>query len=96
MRAWLIEVAGDPCGAVCDMQVDGLIRLKNLVIRPDDRRRGLGVAAALSIGEIATEQGVALGSFALHGSCGERVYRRAGMRPAVRQTEWYRPLPEKP
>jgi GNAT superfamily N-acetyltransferase len=76
-------VAYAPCGR--------LLRLKNLVVHPDHRRRGVGTAAVALGAQLAKSLGErTLGVFAIAGDIGERLYRRRGLQEIVRQTEWMR------
>lgn len=92
MMPYLIESGGVICGAVNAIAMGGLWRLKNLVVHPRFRRRGLAVAAVrLLAHEANMSGGHALGSFTLENDLGLRTYRRAGLAVITRQIEWSRP-----
>ncbi len=41
MRAFLVEVDGEVCGAVATLEGDGLLRAKNVFVHADRRREGI-------------------------------------------------------
>lgn len=91
MTPYLIETQGTICGAVNAIDMGELWRLKNLVIHPRFRRRGLAVAAVrLLAQEAGVAGGRALGSFALENHLGLHTYQRAGLTVITRQIEWSR------
>jgi GNAT superfamily N-acetyltransferase len=93
MRAFLVEVDGEVCGAVATIDVPGVVRAKNLFVHATRRREGIGagVIRALS-GTAAGEGKAAVGIFGVPGNAGDALYRRLGMDPVVSQFEWSRPL----
>ena len=93
MEAYLIHLDDQPCGAVNFSPSARLGRLKNLVVHPHWRRRGIGVEAAREIIRLASQRGLAAaGVFALEHGPSLKLYRDAGYLPVVRQVEWYRRL----
>ncbi len=89
MRPYLIRMGGEIVGAVCTAPCGSLLRMKNLVVDPAHRRRGVATATAVRFAGLAAEEGfAATGCFALDGEPGLVVYPRAGYRLLVRQTEW--------
>ena len=79
---------GEPVAVVGALRSDGLLRLKNLLVRPDRRRRHLAARVTSTMLGWAAEEGRTLGTVALEGEPGERIYRSLGMTIAGRYTEW--------
>ncbi|MDQ4134136.1 MAG: GNAT family N-acetyltransferase [Actinomycetota bacterium] len=93
MQAYLIEVEGDVCGAIAGIRVDGLLRAKNVFVRADRRREGIGSEAMSRMtGEAVAEGRRATGIFGVEGKPGNALYRNLGMTPKVERIEWSRPL----
>jgi ribosomal protein S18 acetylase RimI-like enzyme len=93
MRPYLVELEGAVCGAVSASRQGPLLRMKNIVIDPAFRRRGLATAVARGFGSLAAAAGcAAAGCFGVDGDAGARVYRRAGYRVVTEQIEWIKPL----
>ncbi len=93
MRPYLVEMEGAVCGAVSASRQGPLLRMKNIVIDPAARRRGIATAVARSFGTLAAAVGcAAAGCFGVEGDAGARVYRRAGFRVVTAQIEWVKPL----
>jgi len=93
MEPFLIYSEDLPCGAVNFAASLRLGRLKNLVVHPRWRRRGIGVAAAREIIRLAGQRGLpAAGVFALDQGPSQKLYQDAGYAPIVRQVEWWRKL----
>lgn len=91
LRPWLIRIGGTVAGTVCTLEGDGFLRLKNLLVRRDFRRRGVASATVAAFGAVARAQDRTLGLFAVEGTAGEGVYRKCGMMPVVRWVEWQGP-----
>lgn len=91
-RPFLIRRDREVCGAVSTLEVDSLLRMKNLVVHPALRRRGVGRSVVALLHDTASDRGLALGCFAIAGGPGERLYRAAGLRPVTSVIEWRRPL----
>lgn len=93
MTPYLIHKDGKPAGAVNVAVWGNIVRLKNLVVHPDYRRRGVGRRAAARWAELVVEHGKqAAGCFALDSSHALIMYQQAGFRPASRQSEWVKEL----
>ena len=94
-QSYLVESEGEVCGTVGAMEMDDVLRLKNIVIRPSCRGRGLGLGVVYALHEMAAERGKnAMGVFAVEDSPGERMYRRAGMSEVAVVSEWTKQLPK--
>lgn len=88
MEPFLIWVEGEAVGAVCALQVGGLLRMKNLYVAAHAQRRGAARAAVVLLAQLAACRGLAgVGLFAHRGSAGERIYRELGMVEVTRQQE---------
>jgi len=95
MTCCLIEVDGEPCGAVATIELGPFLRIKNIVIHPAYRGRGLALATVHELGLVARRRGRrAFGCFAVAGGTGEAVYRRAGLAAVTSQFEWAKDLRE--
>jgi len=95
MEAFLIESRGEVCGAVgtLTMADQGLLRAKNVFVRPESRRRGIASATIRALCARARSQGLdAVGIFGVEGNPGNAVYMSLAMTPTVRQMEWSLPL----
>jgi GNAT superfamily N-acetyltransferase len=93
MEPFLIYSEDLPCGAVSFAAAPRLGRLKNLVVHPRWRRRGIGLEAARAIIRLAGQRGLpAAGVFALEKGPSQTLYQDAGYAPFVRQIEWWRKL----
>jgi hypothetical protein len=93
MRCYLIEVGGEPRAAVATMGIGDFLRLKNIIVHPAFRHRGLGLETVRWVGELARREGrAAFGCFGIAGERGEALYRRAGLRAVTSQFEWTRSL----
>ena len=93
MRPYLIEIDGEPGGAVNVASTGRILRMKNLVVAPEFRRQRVATRVAVGLARLAAVAGQeAIGCFALVGEVGERVYPGAGYRLVVRQVEWLKPL----
>lgn len=93
MRAFLVAVEGKVSGTVCAIPAGAVLRAKNLLIEAHLRGRGLAHAVLAELSCLAEREGAAgVGAFAVEGSAGERLYRRAAFRAVARQVEWSRPL----
>jgi ribosomal protein S18 acetylase RimI-like enzyme len=93
MRPYLIRTGGEIVGAVCAAPCGSLLRMKNLIVDPGHRRRGVATATAVHFARLAEGKGfTATGCFALDGEPGLVVYPRAGYMLLARQTEWVRDL----
>jgi GNAT superfamily N-acetyltransferase len=92
MRPFLIVHEESVCGTLCLASRGSLLRLKNLVIHPDWRGRGIATAAVRSAVLLAWRAGYeSVGCFAIPGGPALTVYQQAGFHPIVTQTEWLQP-----
>lgn len=93
MSAFLIEERGVLRGTACAIETPTLVRLKNLVVSPDGRRRGIGTHAILALrARDAAAEPRRIGVFALDGSDAGVMYDKAGLSSATRLIEWSKPL----
>lgn len=83
----------EPVAIVGCLRLGTLLRLKNLLVRPDRRREGIGTAVTATLLRWAGQEGRTLGVVAVAGETGERIYRSLGMPLAGTFTEWSVPLP---
>lgn len=92
MHVFLICIGDEVCGTVGALEVGPLLRLKNLLVHPDWRRRGIAQATVYALRNRAIYlEKRAFGCFALLNGAGQRVYERAGLSVVTQQTEWYSP-----
>jgi GNAT superfamily N-acetyltransferase len=91
MKAFLVEVDGEVCGAVATLEGDGLLRAKNVFVHPDRRREGIAAETLRLLSRRAVGS-AATGIFGVDGRPGAAVYVHLRMAPVVRQYEWSRPL----
>ena len=91
LSPWLIEAGGRVVGTVGTIELGGLLRLKNLLVHRDFRRRGVAMAVVAAFGAIAAESDRTLGLFVVEGTPGVAVYDRSGMIPVTRWVEWLGP-----
>lgn len=93
MQCYLVEQDHRIVGTVGAIDFGPILRLKNLVIAPGFRRRGLGLAAVHQLKLLASrEPNRRLGLFGIVGEPGIALYRNAGLREINRQFEWSRSL----
>ncbi len=84
----------EPVAVVGALRQGDLLRLKNLLIRPDRRREGIAKAVTSTLLGWARDEDRVLGTVALAGDHGERIYRSLDMAVAGEYTEWSMELPE--
>ncbi len=93
MQAFLAEAGDATVGAINLVRGDDIARLKNIVVHPRHRRRGIALAMLAGLAAIAREQGFEDACiFAVRGGIGERLYRAAGLRDVGAQVEWSKDL----
>lgn len=93
MEPYLIVRGDEVCGAVNFAPGERIGRLKNIVIHPDWRRKGIGEEGARLIAQMAKDRGkMVAGCFAMKDGKAVNMYRGAGYVPVAEQTEWYREL----
>jgi len=89
MNLYFVCAGEEILGTVGSMKVNGLLRLKNLMIHSSIRKNGIGTAAVQALRNIAIESNMkAFGCFALIHSNGQKTYQSAGLSVAAQQTEW--------
>ncbi len=93
MEAFLGEIGGKVVGVVGALWGDGIVRVKNLLVHPDHRRRSIGTALLSHIAVLGRQRGLREQCvLALEGGAGEKLYRSLGMRQPGRQFEWSKRL----
>jgi ribosomal protein S18 acetylase RimI-like enzyme len=93
MRCYFVKLNGDVCGTIGTMDLDGLIRIKNIVVHPTYRRQGIGLETVRAILELARQSGAEeVGVFGIEGAAGSALYERAGFTIGTSQVEWTRSL----
>lgn len=92
LRFYLAETRDHVVGTVGLALIGGLLRLKNLLVRPADRARGLGHAIVEEALAIASEvRAERAGCFAIEGRA-RSLYEDCGFRSIGCQIEWSKPL----
>lgn len=96
MHCYLIRTAaGELCGAIGTMRAGSVLRIKNVVVHPQFRGQGMGLAALGALFGVARQLGLsALGVFGIEGEPGSALYRRAGFHVETHQVEWTKSLEE--
>ena len=75
MRAFLVEVDGEVCGALATLEGDGLLRAKNVFVHADRRREGIAAESLRVLSRRAVDLGLAAtGIFGVDGRPGAAVY----------------------
>lgn len=93
MVPYLIVHKDDVVGAVNKAPWRSVLRIKNLVVAPEHRRRGIATAAARGFAAVAAESGHgAAGVFALAHEPAVGIYEKAGYEIVAEQTEWLKEL----
>jgi GNAT superfamily N-acetyltransferase len=89
MDAFLAEIDGRPVGAIGAVWSEGLLRLKNILVHPQYRRRAVGRAMLGKLADLGRERGISEQCvLAVKGEAGEHFYRRVGLHPIGAQVEW--------
>ena len=91
---FLAETDGEICGTFGLARSVGLTRIKNVLVHPKWRRKGIAQRMLKTVfaNELPESSTQAVGVFGVAGSLGERLYRSCGMSPVCEQLEWVRPL----
>ena len=89
---YFIMDRGEICGTVGAMKAAHIVRLKNLVVRPSHRKKGVGRGATLALWKKAFESGKRLAVFGVPGGGGYATYKSAGLHPTWPQYEWCKKL----
>lgn len=84
----LIEDGEGVAGTVGWMVYPGMVRLKNLALRPGRRGNGTGAAVVGHFNGWPGVSGRLLGMFGIEASAGAQLYAKAGMVVAGSQEEW--------
>lgn len=89
MEAFLVEADGVAVGAIGAIWFDRLLRVKNVVVHPDHRRRSVAMTMLSMMAELGRTRGVPeLCLVAVRGEPGEQLYHKCGMRMIGTQVEW--------
>lgn len=88
--AWADD--GEPVAVVGALRLGPVLRLKNLLVRPDRRRLGIARAVTAAMLGWAADEGSTLAALALAGEPGEGIYPALGMVDVGADVEWSRPL----
>lgn len=91
MEVWLIRADGAVAGTMCSFACGDLLRLKNLLVHPELRRRGIGLAAIAELARRGRLAGLVMGAFAVAGPPEIDLYVRPGIVPVARWEEWMGP-----
>jgi GNAT superfamily N-acetyltransferase len=93
MLAWLVRdaVDGVVAGTVCTLEHGEILRMKNLLVDRERRRRGIGSGAVAALAEAAGRAGRELGIVALGDTPSAGIYRRPEIIPVARWIEWLAP-----
>ena len=95
MEAYLASVDDEIVGTVCAIVSGPMLRMKNVAVHPDFRRRSIGHSMIRALGLTGRQRGLTEQCvFAVAGDAGEAFYRAAGMRVIGSQVEWSKPLGE--
>lgn len=91
MEAFLVESDGVAVGAIGAIWFGRLLRLKNVIVHPDHRRRTVGQTMLSLMADLGRSRGVSeLCVVAVRGEPGEQLYRKCGMTMVGTQVEWSR------
>ena len=93
LTAHLVWENSTALATFCTLEHNGYLRLKNLLVDPAHRRRGIGERVIRALEGLATRerlQGVL--ALAVSGGPGEFLYQSAGMKPIGRVIEWRKHL----
>lgn len=96
MRVWLIRAGGAVAGTFCTLENLAILRLKNLLVDRERRRRGIATSALSALFAMAERGDRVLGLFAVTDSAEAGLYRRPEIVPVTHWVEWLGPQPEAP
>jgi GNAT superfamily N-acetyltransferase len=89
MAPYLASVSGELCGSVSFADGGSMLRVKNLIVLPAWRRRGVARAIIAAAVRDAQRRGkVGAGLFAVDGTAGDATYRQLGGVELGLQHEW--------
>ncbi|MFK8112131.1 MAG: GNAT family N-acetyltransferase [Rubripirellula sp.] len=93
MRSYLVRHNDEIVATVGAIVTNKLLRLKNIVVAANMRRRGIGHATVQLLWQLAeTQHSCRLGVYGVEHGKGSRMYRRAGLYEVNEQHEWSRIL----
>lgn len=93
MEWFLAEIHGEAVGAIGAFWGDAILRMKNIVIHPDHRRRSVGRTMISQLAALGRERGIfEQCMWAISGEIGELLYRATGARVIGKQVEWSKRL----
>ena len=93
LRPWLVRLEGTVCGTFGLAGQGQLARLKNLLLHPKFRGRGLARhVVRLATDAAAADGALGIGCFALERHHALAMYQRLAFEPVIRQYEWVAPL----
>jgi GNAT superfamily N-acetyltransferase len=80
-----------PCATIGLAVVGSVLRIKNVLVHPHWRHRGIATRLFSCAGALAGSRQLALGVLAVEGGAGEALYRRAGFDVWASLFEWTAP-----
>lgn len=87
----LVKAHGEVCGSISLADSASMLRMKNLVVVPSWRRRGIANAIiGAAVGEAKRRGKIGAGLFALENTVPDRIYQRLGGMAVGQQYEWMR------
>ena len=89
MQMYLIVRDGQVVATVGTIINAGLLRLKNIVVKPEFRRQGIALATVQHLRKMAeADHNCRLGVFGVAQGTGSCLYHRAGLYAVIEQQEW--------
>ncbi len=93
MNPYLITIGDEIVGTVSAARRRKILRVKNLFVAPEFRRRKIATATIVRFAKIAATQGLAAaGAFVVSDEPAVNLYKDAGFDFVARQTEWTKPI----
>jgi ribosomal protein S18 acetylase RimI-like enzyme len=93
MHAYLAEAGGEIVGAVGAIRHHHILRFKNLVVHPGQRRKAIAQSMLDALAEIGRQSGASCQvALAVGGELGERLYRSLGLTIIGSRFEWSKRL----